>query len=87
MIEVILLALLLGLVITGSGAIGIFFGFKMAKVSNSPKWFVPPVATERAQAIKERTGEDEYLKNFMDAYGKGIFMSKEDYVKGEQKNG
>ena len=81
-IEYMILATVLGLLFLGSTVLGIFIGYRLFKSAQNPKWFRPPDATERAQAIREKTSEDKYLKNFMDAYSKGMFMTQEDFKKG-----
>ena len=81
-IEYLVFATVLGLMFLGSTVLGIFIGYKIYQSAQNTKRFTPPDATERAQAIRERAGEDKTLKGFMDAYSKGFFMTQEDFKQG-----
>ena len=85
MIEYFILSCVLGLMFMGSTVLGIFIGYKIYQTAQNPKRFTPPDATERAQAIRERAGEDKTLKGFMDAYSKGLYMTQEDFKKGTKE--
>ena len=85
MIEYMVLALIFSLLFIGSMTLGIFIGYKLYKSAQNPKWFRPPSATERSQAIREQASEDKSLKGFMDAYSKGLYMTQEDFKKGAKE--
>ena len=83
-IEYFILSCVLGFRFLGSTVLGIFIGYKIYQSAQNTKRFTPPDATERAQAIRERAGEDKTLKGFMDAYQKGMFMTQADFKQGEK---
>ena len=85
MLEYIVLSLVVGMLFAGSFAFGAYLGNAIARQMMAPKLFKAPVATERSNAIRETQDEDKYLKSFMDSYDKGLFMTADDYKRG-QKN-
>lgn len=85
MVEYIVLAVMVGLWFACALCLGLWIGHKLTKITQAPKWFQPPVNTERAQALKERKNEDDYLKGWLDKYNKSLYMSSDDYNKGDKK--
>ena len=84
MVEYLVIAVMVGVWFACALCLGLWVGHKLTKFNHSPKWFTPPVSTERAQALKERKGEDEYLKAWTDKFNKSLYMTGEEYKGGKK---